>query len=61
MHRRHGPAMARHADEPDQTLRARLLHRVQRAAGRERLLPLVRMSECVQLHKVDVVGAQPLE
>jgi hypothetical protein len=45
----------------DQPLRTRLQHRIQCPAGRERLLPLVGMSECVKLQKVDVVGVEPLE
>jgi hypothetical protein len=61
MHCRHRPAVSRHADKSDQPLLACLQHRFQRPAGRERLLPLIRMGERVELQKVDVVGAKPLE
>ena len=61
MHRRDRPAVSRHADKSDQPLRARLQHRIQCPAGRERLLPVIRMDERMELQKIDAIGAQPLE
>ena len=61
MHRGDGPAVAGDADEADQALLARLARGIQRAARRQRLLPLVRMAQRVELQEVDPIGAQALE
>ena len=61
MHGGDRPAVAGDPDEADQALITRLARRVERAAGRERLLPFVGVAQRVQLQKVDPVGAQPLE
>src|SRR5712664_1582796 len=56
-----GPAVARHADEPREALRARLDRRLERAAGPQRLVPVVRVAERVELDQVHVVHAEPVE
>ena len=61
MHRGDRPAVAGDADEVCQPKLARLHRRVQSAAGRERLIPFVRVDKGMQLDQVDMVGAQPIE
>src|SRR5204863_9080249 len=54
-------AVAGHADEARQSLLAGLERRLERASRPERLLPVVGVTERVQLDQVDLVDAQPLE
>ena len=61
MHRGDRPAVTGHADEAREALRAGLDQRLQRASGPHGLIPLVGVSQGVQLDQVDVVDAQPIE
>ena len=56
-----GPAVTGHADEAREPLPTSLDQRFERAAGPHGLIPVVGMSQGVELDQVDVVDAQPLE
>src|SRR4051794_32429789 len=53
--------MAGDTDPARQPFVARLHHRLERAAGTERDLPLVGFDEIVELDQVDVIDAHPFE
>ena len=61
VHLRDREPVAGDADERDQALAAGLDRRLQRAAGAERDVPLDHVDEVVELDRVDVVDAEPLE
>ncbi len=61
MHRGDRETVTRDADEPHETLVARLDCRLDRAAVPQRRLPLDDVNEVVQLDQVDVVDAEPVE
>ena len=56
-----GPAVTGHADEACESFLTGLDQRLERAAGPHGLIPVVGMTEGVQLDQVDVIDAQPLE
>ena len=53
--------MAGDADPPDQTFGAGLERGIERAAGAQRLVPLDRIRQRVDLPEVDVVDAEAVE
>src|SRR5580700_3672602 len=61
MHRGDASAMAGHADEAHQPLRARLDQRLERALRTERRLPFVFIDEIVHLNEIDLINAQALQ
>ncbi len=61
MHARDGSTVAGDADEPNETLVARLEHGLERAAFTKRLLPFDDVDEVVQLDQVDPIDTHALE
>src|SRR5207247_10051961 len=61
VHRGDRPAVTGHADVAREPFLTGLDERLERAAGAHGLIPVVGLTEGVQLDQIDVVDAQPLE